>query len=564
MAKLNETLPQLAGVNNPYVLTGGTIELYGTSTSQTHNIRGTYASSNVSYFNVELNATGANTDDKNIGAQASFAVTGTLNVNSPAVFQLDANDVVSGSGAFYVNAGSTLKYGNSNGITASAASGNVRTTTRSFLSTASYGFVGTTAQTSGDGLPESIVNLYVQRGNSSAITTLTNSLIINNTLKMIQGHVNTAANTLELGISTAQLGTLDYTTGYVLGKMKRWFNSTNSGNASGLFPMGLDDSGLKNRFAKVEYTTAAASGGPLTVEFISTPMGVAGLSIPSANTGGFGFDVVTTENQGYWKIDNESGRLTDGEYTISITGEGFTTVNSLDGITLLKRVGGGNWTAPGSHVAASGSTSVPTVTRSGVAGWSNFGFGGNSANPLPVELIDFSAYCEGNTSHVSWTTASEKSSDYFEVEVSTDLVSWSEVAQINAAGNSSSKREYTISDNISRGLRYYRLVQVDFDGKQRIYEPISLNCGDSESVFLIYPNPTSGDFVVSIQNEKLSGEIAVTLNTADGKLISTKTSEATTGVQSIYFENNLLRAGIYFVNVSDQFGNQLSGKIVVR
>jgi uncharacterized repeat protein (TIGR02543 family) len=564
MAKLNETLPQLAGVNNPYVLTGGTIELYGTSSAQTHNIRGTYASSNVSYFNVELNAAGANTDDKNIGAQASFAVTGTLNVNSPAVFQLDANDVVSGSGAFNVNAGSTLKYGSANGITASAASGNVRTTTRSFLSTASYGFVGTTAQTSGDGLPEAIVNLYVQRGNSSAITTLTNSLIINNTLKMIQGHVNTAANTLELGISTAQLGTLDYTTGYVLGKMKRWFNSTNSGNASGLFPMGLDDSGLKNRFAKVEYTTAAASGGPLTVEFISTPMGVAGLSIPSANTGGFGFDVVTTENQGYWKIDNESGRLTDGEYTISITGEGFTTVNSLDGITLLKRVGGGNWTTPGTHVAASGSTSIPTVTRSGVAGWSNFGFGGNSANPLPVELIDFSAFCDDKTSHINWTTASEKNSDYFEVEVSTDLVSWSDVSQIDAAGNSSSKREYTISDNISRGLRYYRLVQVDFDGKQRIYEPISLNCGDSESVFLIYPNPTSGDFVVSIQNEKLSGEIAVTLNTADGKLISTKTSEATTGVQSIYFENNLLRAGIYFVNVSDQFGNQLSGKIVVR
>jgi hypothetical protein len=81
---------------------------------------------------------------------------------------------------------------------------------------------------------------------------------------------------------------------------------------------------------------------------------------------------------------------------------------------------------------------------------------------------------------------------------------------------------------------------------------------------LIYPNPTSGDFVVSIQNEKLSGEIAVTLNTADGKLISTKTSVAKAGMQSIYFENNQLPAGIYFVNVSDQSGGQLSGKIVVR
>ncbi len=564
MAKLNETLPQLSGVNNPYVLTGGTIELYGASAAQTHSIRGTYNSSNVSYFNVELNATGANVTTKNIGASASFALTGTLNVNSPAVFQLDANDVVSGSGTFNVNAGSTLKYGNANGITLANAAGNVQTTTRSFLSTASYGFVGTTAQNSGDGLPATIENLYVQRGNSNAITTLTNSLIVNNTLKMVQGHLNTVANTLELGNSTTQLGTLEYTTGYVLGKMKRWFNATNSGNSSGLFPIGLDDSGLKNRFAKVEYTSAATAGGHLTVQFVSTAMGLTGLPIVSTNTGGFGFNVTSTENQGYWQIDNESGKLTDGEYTISITGEGFTTVSSLTGITLLKRVGAGDWTAPGTHLAASGSTAVPTVSRSSVTGWSNFGFGGNSANPLPVELIDFSAFCDDKISHVTWSTASEKNSDYFEVEVSTDLVSWSEVAQVNAAGNSTSKREYSIADNLSRDLRYYRLVQVDFDGKQRIYDPISLNCGGSESVFLIYPNPTSGDFVVSIQNEKLSGEIAVTLNTADGKLISTKTSQAITGVQSIYFENNQLPAGIYFVRIIDKTGNELVGKMVVR
>jgi hypothetical protein len=256
--------------------------------------------------------------------------------------------------------------------------------------------------------------------------------------------------------------------------------------------------------------------------------------------------------------------LTDGEYTISVTGEGFATINSLSGITLLKRVGAGNWTAPGTHVAASGSTAVPTVSRSGVSGWSNFGFGGNTANPLPVELIDFSAYCDDKISHVVWSTASEANSAYFDVEVSTDLVSWSEIAKVNAAGNSTSKIEYTIADNLSRGLRYYRLVQVDFDGKQRIYDPISLNCPGSESVFLIYPNPTSGDFVVSIQNEKLSGEIAVTLSSADGKLISTKTSEATTGVQSIYFENNLLPAGIYFVRIADGAGNELVGKVSVR
>jgi hypothetical protein len=204
--------------------------------------------------------------------------------------------------------------------------------------------------------------------------------------------------------------------------------------------------------------------------------------------------------------------------------------------------------------------------RLGYSTFSEHAFGKTpSMQPLPVQLTLFKASCyEKSDALINWATATEKNSDYFEVEVSTDLVSWAEVAQVNAAGNSTSKREYTISDNLSRGLRYYRLVQVDFDGKQRIYDPISLNCGDAESVFLIYPNPTSGDFVVSIQNEKLSGEIVVTLNTADGKLIASKTSEATTGVQSIYFENNQLPAGIYFVRITDKTGNELVGKMVVR
>jgi hypothetical protein len=204
--------------------------------------------------------------------------------------------------------------------------------------------------------------------------------------------------------------------------------------------------------------------------------------------------------------------------------------------------------------------------RLGYSSFSEHAFGKTpSMQPLPVQLTLFKASCyEKSDALITWTTASEKNSDYFEVEVSTDLVSWSEVAQVTAAGNSTSKRDYTIADNLTRGLRYYRLVQIDFDGKQRIYDPISLNCGGSESVFIIYPNPTSGDFAVALQNEKLSGEIAVTLNTADGKLISTKTSQAITGVQSIYFENNQLPAGIYFVRIIDKTGNELVGKVVVR
>lgn len=310
------------------------------------------------------------------------------------------------------------------------------------------------------------------------------------TLTMTAGNIVTNSNLLELGESTTQKGTLTYTSGYVVGRMKRWFNGTNSGNATGLFPMGVDESGLKNRFSLIEYTTAPATGGHLTVEFKQIAMGLAGLTIPVINAGGFGFDVSSTEDQGYWQIDNQTGTLTDGAYTISCTGEGFATITVLSQITLLKRVGGGNWFCQGAHVAPTGSIAVPTAIRSGVSGWSNFGFGAPIAvNPLPVELVQFVATCDDDKTHVTWSTASEQNAAYFEVEESVDGINWRVVSKVNAIGNSVQLNGYETELAYQSGTTYYRLNQVDMDGKSTLSGVIVAACGNA--AIQVYPNPTN-------------------------------------------------------------------------
>ncbi len=355
-------------------------------------------------------------------------------------------------------------------------------------------FTGTTIQTvSGAGT----ITLYkVTVDKASQYVDLLRNLQARNELKMVQGHIYTHANMFELGYTTAQLGTLTYTTGYVVGRMRRWFNNTNSGDATGLFPMGWDESGLKNRFARVFFNDAPTAGGHLTVEFIPIDMGFAGLVIPQANTGGFGMDVTTTEDQGYWKIDNEATKLTDGTYRIACTGEGFTTINSLSEITLLKRVGGGNWFCPATHEAATGTIAMPTCSRIGVSNWSNFGFGGGGATLLPIELSSFSVNCNPNDVTLTWKTESEQNNDFFTIEYSEDGVNFSQKEIVNAKGNSNSLQSYTF--DLDELLGYVRLKQTDYNGKFTYSEILAVNC--SNDGVIVYPNPTNGTITISFDD----------------------------------------------------------------
>lgn len=402
-----------------------------------------------------------------------------------------------------------------------------------------------------------IINLYKMTVNKpSGDVVLNRNLQAQNELVMTLGNVLTNVNILELGLSTTQKGTLNHTSGFVVGKMKRWFNGTNANdNATALFPMGFDDSGLKNRFARINFTSAPAAGGHLTVEYIPTAMGLAGIPIPAANTGGAGFDVVTTEDQGYWKIDNEVGKLIGAPYTIACTGEGYNTITNLNELTLLKRIGGGNWFCPATHLATTGTIAMPTVSRSGVTDWSNFGFGGSLVNPLPVTLTAFSVSCgQKNTEmDIRWATASEQNSSHFIVEKSRDLATWSTVSQVQAAGNSNQVINYASTDiNASNGVFYYRLKQVDLNGEFEIYGPISVSCQNENNSMNVYPNPSQGNFTVEISWSKETTQAQLQIVDLTGKVLKEMDVNLNNGTTQIEFNEVNLQMGTYLIRVNGE------------
>jgi hypothetical protein len=95
---------------------------------------------------------------------------------------------------------------------------------------------------------------------------------------------------------------------------------------------------------------------------------------------------------------------------------------------------------------------------------------------LPVELLYFDGYPYPSFNLLKWSTASENNSDYFKIERSINGENWKTVGVKLAAGNSNTLIHYSYLDSFNDHLiHYYRLVQVDYDGKYKIYGPISLD-----------------------------------------------------------------------------------------
>ncbi len=117
-----------------------------------------------------------------------------------------------------------------------------------------------------------------------------------------------------------------------------------------------------------------------------------------------------------------------------------------------------------------------------------------TAAVLPVELSYFNATKSKTTVQLNWATVTELNNEGFEVERSNDNRTWESLDFIEGQGTSYEIQNYEFVDkNPASGKNYYRLKQVDYDGRF-VYSSIlmeEMSIGSLE----IYPNPVNGHTV---------------------------------------------------------------------
>lgn len=116
---------------------------------------------------------------------------------------------------------------------------------------------------------------------------------------------------------------------------------------------------------------------------------------------------------------------------------------------------------------------------------------------LPIKLKSFNAFMSKSICNLSFTTASEINNAGFDIERSTDGIDFSKIGWVDGHGSTTEEKHYSFIDtNPIVGMNYYRLRQVDYDGRFEYSKIVSIMM-KSDAV-TIFPNPASD--ILHIQN----------------------------------------------------------------
>jgi hypothetical protein len=225
-------------------------------------------------------------------------------------------------------------------------------------------------------------------------------------------------------------------------------------------------------------------------------------------------------------------------------------------------------------ITGSCSSSSGTIISDLQTTFSPFTFGseGSSLNPLPIELLSFTAQQNGSVVDLNWETVSEINNDYFTIERSEDAIDFETIATVGGAGNSSNKLNYGITDFAPLlGVSYYRLKQTDYDGKYEFSNIEAVNFTgeekNGEPSILIFPNPSKGSSTINalLTNFSYNSDVKIVLRDNlsreyfTGNITTNAKGTATLKLNS----NTVLAAAIYFVTAYGSNGEYVSETLIV-
>jgi len=168
---------------------------------------------------------------------------------------------------------------------------------------------------------------------------------------------------------------------------------------------------------------------------------------------------------------------------------------------------------------------------------------------LPVTLADLSVENIDNQKvNVIWKTATEQNSDRFIIERSADVINWGILGSVSAAGYSNADLSYSYIDYTPLpGNNYYRLNQVDYDGRSTYYGPVSTNILISELIVgNILPNPIEDVAMIDIRTPS-DANIKLEVIDVTGNLVVEKSKNIIAGSNTVQIDLKHLSKGIYFL-----------------
>ncbi|UOQ99394.1 T9SS type A sorting domain-containing protein [Hymenobacter sp. 5317J-9] len=523
-------------IANDLTATSGTANLNVTGTGATG---GVFIGGDLKAFGGVLNFVPATASELTV--LGSALLTSNVSYTPTVSGNVLLNDavIVTSSGALTFNgAASNVKFGAnvSNDGALSFSQGAASTVT----------FAGTSAQAIQGSASMAFGNNTLFEINNTAGLTVGRAFTVRRGLVLTAGLIYTdrAAGTL-LTLASGATVTGGSNASHVSGYLARQAPATVVAGAplSLLYPVG------KNNIYRPFTLNVNTQNSSSTVNYIGEIMDTAPAQVVSAP-----LDHVSFKRYVRLAPDVALGSFS-GTVTLSFAADDFVTDPALASFVMAKSdAPTGPWSSIG-RSANSGSASNGSLTSASFITFgtnSNFSLASTVAsvgfpgtNPLPVQLTRFAASTKGNGIALDWATAMEKNSAYFEVQRSTDSETFRAIEKVQALGTSTTTHTYTTLDRAPlAGLNYYRLRQVDADGKESYSSVVSARWSAVAAVEL-YPNPSSDKVYLN----GLDGTVRFRVLNEMGKTLMTGETTGAAGVSV-----QALPAGMYLLELVTEGG----------
>ncbi len=390
---------------------------------------------------------------------------------------------------------------------------------------------GKTMQYFSGTVPPTFNNLTVNNSFPVAALTLNVVTTINGILTLQDGHIiTTTANILVLGTSAAVSLSATPDSSFVKGPMINTYNSISS--VTKIFPVGKGN--IMHR-ADMTITLTNSTASLDRVECFYSSATALGYTLPAT--------LSKVSDIDYWDIDVGSPTNVSTA-SIQLYYFSIDKVTDTVNLSIAKSDDAGNWLDIG-YAETKGL--IGTITSSvNFITFSIFSLANKKggSNPLPIELLSFNAKPDNDFVNITWSTLSETNNDYFTVEKSKDAINFETVANVDGAGNSNTRLNYSAKDNEPfSGISYYRLKQTDFDGMVTYSNIVVIDfVRQLTAAVNIYPNPFSTSITVMINDASQTNNCELRIYNAMGAEVMNTTITK----QSTTLETSNLPSGTYF------------------
>lgn len=178
-------------------------------------------------------------------------------------------------------------------------------------------------------------------------------------------------------------------------------------------------------------------------------------------------------------------------------------------------------------------------------------------NPvLPLKLISFNVFKQGDQSRLQWFTADEENTNYFEIQKSTDAKNWLAVGNTPAQGGGDNSYQFTDKTPFA-GVNYYRLKMIDKDGKFS-FSPIKSITFQTGVSVNISPNPAHSIVSIEFGKDQLS-TVDISVMDITGKIIF----KTNTNTKAYTLNVSQWSKGLYIIQIKNG-GSITNHKLLVQ